>query len=49
MIFYIKMYVGSDSRNVLSLKYPSNLRDRYYDVITVISKSFKEGNVKQSY
>jgi hypothetical protein len=46
-LFYVKMYVGTQSRNVLSLNYPSNLRDKYYDAITVISKSFKEGNINQ--
>jgi hypothetical protein len=49
MIFYIKMYVGSESRNVLYLNYPSNLRDKYYDAITVISKFFKEGNINESH
>lgn len=45
MIFYIKKYIGTSSSNTLYLNYPSNLRDKYYDVITVISKSFKEGNI----
>ena len=44
-IFYIKKYVGAGSTNTLYMKYPSNLRDKYYDVITVILKSFKEGNI----
>lgn len=44
-IFYIKKYVGSNTANTLYLNYPSNLRDKYYNVITVISKSFKEGNL----
>lgn len=48
-IFYIKKYVGNGSTNTLFLKYPSNLRDKYYDVITVISKSFKEGNIDNVY
>jgi hypothetical protein len=39
-IFYIKKYVGAGSTNTLYLVYPSNLRDKYYDVITIISKSF---------
>ncbi len=41
-IFYVKKYVGSGSTNTLNLVYPSNLRDKYYDVINVISKSFKK-------
>jgi hypothetical protein len=44
-IFYVKKYVGKGSTNTLSLKYPSNLRDKYYDIVTVISKSFKEGDL----
>lgn len=47
-IFYVKKYAGTGSSNTLSLKYPSNLRDKYYDVVTVISKSFKEGNLDSS-
>lgn len=44
-IFYVKKYAGTGSTNTLFLKYPSNLRDKYYDIVTVISKSFKEGNL----
>lgn len=44
-IFYVKKYAGTGSTNTLFFKYPSNLRDKYYDVVTVISKSFKEGNL----
>jgi len=45
-IFYIKKFVGKGSTNTLYLKYPSNLRDKYYDAVGVISKSFKKGNIE---
>jgi len=48
-IFYVKMFIGLSSRNVLYIYYPSNLRDKYYDAISVISKSFAEGDINQSH
>lgn len=45
IIFYIKKYVGLGSTNTLLLNYPSNLRDKYYDIVTLISKSFKPGQI----
>jgi len=45
MIFYEKTFVGKESKNTLYIEYPSNLRDKYYDVISVISKSFTAGNL----
>lgn len=44
-IYYIKKYVGKGSTNTLSMMYPSNLRDKYYDVVSAISKSFEAGNI----
>lgn len=41
IMFYIKKIMGKDASYTLEITAPSSLRDKYYDVIAVISKSFK--------
>ncbi len=48
-IVYLKTYVGESSINHLYLKYPTNRKTEYDEMVSVMSKSFKSGDLNNSH
>ena len=46
-ILYIKTYLGKGSLNTLYIEYPSSLKIRYDEDVTILSKTFKPGNLAE--
>ena len=46
-IFYLKKYVGKICTNVIEMKYPKSYKTDYDDIVSIISQSFKPGNLDE--
>jgi len=44
-IVYLKTYVGRSSINHLYIQFPSSQKNEYDNIVTIISRSFKSGNL----
>ncbi|MEA4883731.1 MAG: hypothetical protein VB144_08780 [Clostridia bacterium] len=45
-ILYLKVYVGPGAISTLHVQYPASMKERYDEVVTIMSRSFRPGDLE---